>query len=413
VEVSRLVERRTRALAGEMIERRRITGALARSEQRLRTLVANTPVGIIEMTSDSRIVQANPYFCQLLEAREPALVGRGLLDLVEPDARDEVQRAWAGVAGGSVDRLQRRCRLRRDDRSLVSVDVVASPIRDAKGRIVRVVSVIQDLSESERRGLAEMAREKAEAASRAKTEFVARMSHELRTPLNAMLGFAQLLANRPDQPLTPEQADAVRVIEQSGWHLLDMINELLELSRIESGHIRVELGPVDLEAAVAECIHLVGSLGTLPTVTISTRIARDAVSVLADSGRLRQVLLNLLSNAIKYNRAGGTVRIEAAAVPGTACIELRVHDTGTGMTEEQLAHLFEPFNRLGRDDTIPGTGIGLVIARNLVELMNGTLAARSRLGEGSCFTVTLPSAPRATSPAPHPLGAPLGRAMHG
>ncbi len=406
-EVARLVERRTGELAGEMKIRRRITAALARSEQRLRTLLGNTPAGIVEITPDQRIAQANPHFYQLVCMREPALAGRSLLELVHPEEREAEARAWSSLATRPTDQLQRRFRLLREDGSAISVDAVTSPIRDARGRVVRMVAVIQDLSETEKRALAEMAREKAEAASRAKTDFVARMSHELRTPLNALLGFAQLLANRPDEPLSQAQAEAVRVIEQSGWHLLDMINDLLELSRIESGNVRVQIGRIDLELVVAESLHLVGSLGSEQGILVSTHIDPSARHANADPTRLRQVLVNLLSNAIKYNRPGGTVRIEATKERGSARLELRVRDTGMGIGAEQLAHLFEPFNRLGRDDTIPGTGIGLAIARNLVELMDGTLEASSEPGRGCCFTVSLPAA---QPPAPEPAARPLGRA---
>ncbi len=406
-EVTRLVERRTHELAEEMKIRRRITGALARSEQRLRTLLGNTPAGIVEMTPDQRIAQANSHFYGLVGVREPALVGRRVLELVHPDERDAESGAWSSLAAQGVDQIQRRFRLLRDDGSAISVDAVSSPIRDARGRVVRIVAVIQDLSEIEQRAIAEMAREKAEAASRAKTEFVARMSHELRTPLNALLGFAQLLASRPEEPLSDQQAEAVRVIEQSGWHLLDMINDLLELSRIEAGHVRVQLGRIDLEVIVAESLHLVGALGQPQSILVSTHVDEAARHVIADPTRLRQVLVNLLSNAIKYNRPHGRVRIEAQREAGSSRIALRVRDTGAGMNAEQLAHLFEPFNRLGRDDTIPGTGIGLAIARNLVELMDGTLEAGSLPGQGSCFTVRLAAA---QPPGVEPTARPIGRA---
>jgi len=405
-EVARLVERRTSELAGEMKIRRRITAALARSEQRLRTLLGSTPAGIVEMTPDQRIVQANPWFHQLVGLREPALVGRSLVELVHPEERDAEARALSTLAERPLEQFQRRFRLLREDGSAISVDAVTSPIRDARGQVVRMVAVIQDLSEMEKRARAEMAREKAEAASRAKTEFVARMSHELRTPLNALLGFAQLLANRPDDPLSDEQAEAVRIIEQSGWHLLDMINDLLELARIESGNVRVEIDRVDLDVIVAESLHLVGSLGTEQGIRVATHIDPSARHVRADPTRLRQVLVNLLSNAIKYNRPGGKVSIESEARADAGTVALRVRDTGMGLTADQLAHLFEPFNRLGRDDTIPGTGIGLAIARNLVELMDGTLEASGAPGEGCCFSVVLPLA---EPPAVRPM-APLGRA---
>src|SRR5690606_35456737 len=179
-EVTRLVERRTSELAGEMKIRRRITAALARSEQRLRTLLGSTPAGIVEKTPDQRIVQANPWFHRLVGLREPGLGGRSLVELRRPEERDAAARALSTRPARPLEQFQRRFRRLREDGSAISVGAVTSPIRDARGQVVRMVSVIQDLSEMGKRARAEMAREKAEAASRAKTEFVARMSHELR-----------------------------------------------------------------------------------------------------------------------------------------------------------------------------------------------------------------------------------------
>ena len=238
----------------------------------------------------------------------------------------------------------------------------------------------------------------AQRANAAKTEFLSRMSHELRTPLNAVLGFSQLLRMDAADPLNPAQTEWVRHIENAGTHLLAMINDVLDLSRIESGSMPLSLDTVSLALAVNEALALVSGIAADGEVQIRVEPWRAdqpaSGQVRADHLRLRQVLVNLIGNAVKYNRRGGTVVIAWRPSVNAARIELEVRDTGLGMSPEQLAHLFEPFNRLGAETTsIEGTGIGLVISQRLVQTMGGELEVSSEKGVGSCFRVSLPAAP--------------------
>jgi len=238
----------------------------------------------------------------------------------------------------------------------------------------------------------------AQRANAAKTEFLSRMSHELRTPLNAVLGFSQLLRMDATAPLKPAQTQWVRHIENAGTHLLAMINDVLDLSRIESGSMPLSLDTVSLPIAVREALALVSGLASDGEVQIRVEPDRSdrpaGGQVRADHLRLRQVLVNLIGNAVKYNRRGGTVVIGWRPSANGARIELEVRDTGLGMSTEQLAHLFEPFNRLGAERTsIEGTGIGLVISQRLVQTMGGELEVSSEKGVGSCFRISLPAAP--------------------
>jgi signal transduction histidine kinase/CheY-like chemotaxis protein/integral membrane sensor domain MASE1 len=247
------------------------------------------------------------------------------------------------------------------------------------------------MSEARRR------RAEAESANKAKTEFLSRMSHELRTPLNAVLGFAQLLEIDPKEPLTPTQAKNVGQIQVAGWHLLDMIDDVLDISRIESGSLRLQAEPLPVRD---ELIHAMKALQPQARqqgveLTLSGAVEADWL-VLADPTRLRQILSNLLSNAIKFNHQGGQVRLKVTREGDARGPRLRIaiHDTGLGMSEAQLAQLFQPFNRLGREQGGPGgTGIGLVVAQHLAVLMQGQIDAHSKEGEGSTFTLTLPEAP--------------------
>lgn len=232
----------------------------------------------------------------------------------------------------------------------------------------------------------------AEAANRAKTAFLSRMSHELRTPLNAVLGFTQVLQMDPQETLSERQRQMVGLIESSGQHLLSMISDVLDFSRIESGQLRMEIERMAASDLIDECQHMMGTEALHAGLHLTVRNTAQLAHVRADRTRLKQVLLNLLSNAIKYNQPGGQV-ILSLQHQGN-CLRFTVQDTGLGIPSEQLPHLFEPFNRLGRHHSDkPGAGIGLVICKQLLELMGSQLQVRSTPNEGSEFWFDLPQAP--------------------
>jgi len=239
-------------------------------------------------------------------------------------------------------------------------------------------------------------REAAESANRAKGEFLSRMSHELRTPLNSVLGFAQLLAADPSTPLSGTQLERVRLIEKAGWHLRDMIDEVLDLARIEAGALKLELAPVDLAQLLEECRSLLATEAAQRQVVIGPPETLPAggppAIVLADPTRLRQILLNLIGNAVKYNRDGGSVGLRIAG-RGKGEFAVSIEDTGPGLSSGEIERLFVPFDRIGREKTSPGTGIGLVISRHLAESMGGRLEVHSEPQRGSTFTLVVPAAP--------------------
>lgn len=232
----------------------------------------------------------------------------------------------------------------------------------------------------------------AEAANQAKTTFLSRMSHELRTPLNAVLGFAQVLKIDHTERLSDRQYDMVCKIETSGQHLLDMISDVLDVSRIESGTLQMAIVDVDLSALLTECHQMMQAETQACGLQLTLAIPPgDLPWVRGDKTRLRQVVLNLVSNAIKYNVAHG--RITLSMQPLDAAMRLSVQDTGLGMTTAQTSHLFEPFNRLGRQNSsTPGTGIGLVICKHLLEQMDSSLQYTTTQGQGSTFYFDLPLA---------------------
>jgi len=256
----------------------------------------------------------------------------------------------------------------------------------------------------------ELAIEEARNANQAKSAFLSSMSHELRTPLNAILGFAQILASK-DMPTTPEQKlEFSGHILKSGRHLLTLINEILDLAKVEAGALSLSMEPVPLADVLAECQGMIAPLAAARGVRVLFPDAH-AAHVHADRTRIKQVLLNLLSNAVKYNREGGAVIVDCAR-PAPQRLRLSVQDTGMGLSPEQVAGLFQPFNRLGQEGgTQEGTGIGLVVTRRLVELMGGAIGVTSSPGVGSVFWIeldvasvdgTAPAAPAARPAAARP-----------
>jgi signal transduction histidine kinase/ActR/RegA family two-component response regulator len=247
-------------------------------------------------------------------------------------------------------------------------------------------------------------REEADRANLAKSEFLSRMSHELRTPLNAILGFAQLLEL---DDLDERQRDNVAHIVSGGRHLLDLINEVLEISRIEAGSMSPAIQPVHAPTIVRDALELVGPLADQRGITLKAETAGfDRVWVAADQQRLKQVLLNLLANAVKYNRDAGSVTVTIRASDSRA--QIGVIDTGQGIAQDRLPMLFVPFERLDAEGTeVEGTGLGLVLALRLAEAMGGTIRVESQPWIGSTFTVDLPLAETPAESVPKPAEAPV------
>ena len=307
------------------------------------------------------------------------------LQLVHPDDRPRARRMAERVRHEAVP-LDHEFRVRLPDGSWRWLASRSVAICDAEGTPVRRIGVNWDITDA-RNAVSE--REQRLAAQRevqAKSQFLARMSHELRTPLNAVLGFTQLLLSESQAASPAVRAQRLEHIRSAGQHLLSLIDDVLDLSRLEGGEVAIALEPVPLRELAQGLLPLVEPAARERGVSM---LAADLdFTPLADATRLRQVLLNLLTNAIKYNRAGGSVRIEATAADGV--VALSVSDTGQGMSPQQMQHLFEPFNRLGAEgSSIEGTGIGLAIVKALVERMDGTVHVESVLGRGTRIELRL------------------------
>ena len=275
------------------------------------------------------------------------------------------------------------------DGSRLPVVVSTTALRGEDEALIGYLQIGTDNSARERVELAlKESKAVADRANLAKTEFLSGMSHELRTPLNAILGFAQLLETGAPEP-TALQQRSINQILKAGWYLLDLINEILDLSQIESGALTLSYEPVLLNDVMQECRAMIEPQAGTRNISMNFPVFSRPLFVMADRTRLKQVMINLLSNAIKYNKTGGRVTVDFSH-PKPAVIRISVHDTGDGLTAEKIEQLFQPFNRLGKESGVEeGTGIGLVMTKRLMELMKGAIGVSSTPNEGSEFWVEL------------------------
>jgi len=311
---------------------------------------------------------------------------------IHPDDKPQVMELVRQYRDGEIDGYETEHRLRHKDGHWIWVQdrgkIVA---RDAEGRPLRVVGTQVDITERRQHQSALRDKERAEAASRAKSEFLSRMSHEMRTPLNAVIGFTQLLRLNGGESRHQLERYSNHILE-AGQHLLNLIDEVLDLQRVEAGKLALDLQPVAVRPLVGSVLGLLAPIAQRRAVKSVNEVDASA-QVRADPRRLRQVLINLMSNGIKYNREGGTLSIGCSAEAAHGRWGITVEDDGLGLSAEQQARLFQPFERLGLETSaIEGTGLGLIIARRLVEEMGGALRLDSEPGRGTRVTIELPQA---------------------
>jgi len=292
----------------------------------------------------------------------------------------------------------------RKDGTAFWANVVITAVRDETGELIGFAKVTRDLTErrnAELRAIADARRlAQAESANIAKSEFLTAMSHELRTPLNAIGGYTELLSLGLGGPITSEQNDYLERIRRSQQHLMHVISDLLNFSRIEAGQLTYDIATFPLRDVIATVVPLIEPQARAKGVTLNAAIDDQECVALADRGKVDQILLNLLSNAVKFTNTGGSVRISCKAENNFARIS--VTDTGVGIPSRKAEAIFEPFVQLGRSlsSAHEGTGLGLAISRDLARAMNGDLTVTSMVGAGSTFTLSLPHPATQSEPAP-------------
>ena len=374
----------------DVTESARAQRALQASESRFRTMADAAPAFIWQCDAQGQVVWFNQRWLRLIGRTLAQAVAESWNTRIHPQdlprCRSTFEQAWGRAAPFEIE-----YRVATADGSEVWLADSGIPHLDGEGRLDGYVTYGWDTTArkaAERNLIA--ARDEAERANQAKSAFLSRMSHELRTPLNAVLGFAQLIDRDTDEPPRPMQRERVQQILRGGAHLLVLINEVLDLARIEAGAVPMNVEAVDLDALLPECRQLVEATARQQGVQLDLALPPQGLGrVVTDATRLRQVLLNLLSNAIKYNRAGGRVCLSGQT--DGPCVTLSVSDTGPGLSPAQQARLFQAFERLDADrGPVEGTGIGLALSKALVDLMGGRIGVRSRPGSGSTFWVELP-----------------------
>jgi PAS domain S-box-containing protein len=394
----------------DITERKQTELALRETEARWERAANAAGIGLIEIDLLRGQLSLDRRACQVHGLPHPhaPLTLEAWLAMVHEDdragARFGLERARH--PGGHTEG---RVRVTGGDGVERHLELAADARADAHGRVTALLGTCRDISEHIAHERLRRDKEAAERANHAKSQFLSRVSHELRTPLNSIIGFAQLMALDERWPLPPEQRQRLAGVQRAGGHLLELIDEVLDLTRIERPDFHLPLQPVDVANAVAGCLRVLQPLAEQHRVSLPMPPAAPCW-VQADSRALEQVLMNLLSNAIKYNRPGGSVRLRLA--DDATHVQLSVVDDGQGLDAMQQSQLFQPFNRLGAERSrVEGTGLGLVIARELTLAMEGRLEVQSEVGRGSRFTVVLwacdaaapAAAPEIEPTAPMPL----------
>lgn len=390
----------------EISQRTKAEEELKRSEKKFRSLFESAPDSIHILGMDGVIVQANPAATNLLAFTEAELVGKPLTDLLSPGSKLRFDRCLSRLPeeGTCREELDLVCK----NGITIGLDSSASAVRNERGQLVSFVVFHRDVTEKRRALVAaeEAAKEleialanatrlrvQADAANRAKSDFLATMSHELRTPLNAIIGFSEILEDRTFGAMNEKQLQFVRYVLDSGRHLLKLINDILDLAKIESGKAELQLAPVKLGELLRSSLITIKEKAKDQNIGLEVHIEEKIASArfLADEVKLRQVMFNLLSNAVKFTPDGGRVRLEV--LRNLDYIVIRVSDNGIGLTPDNFEHIFGAFEQV--DSTLArrqqGTGLGLALTRRLVHLQGGRIWVESPgLGKGSTFTFTIP-----------------------
>ncbi len=374
---------RIAVFAREMTGERQLIAALAAAQAQYRDAFENAVVGMFRTTPDGRYLAANRALARMYGFADPEQLKAELTDIgaqlyVERDRREAFRRRL--IENDAVRGFESE--IRRRDGSVAWIAESARAVRDAAGALLYYEGMVEDVTEAKRV-------RQAEAAAQAKANFLANMSHELRTPLNAVLGFSDVMVSELFGPLPPRYRDYAGLIHEAGSHLLRLINDVLDLAKVDAGRLDLRDEILSVPELIAACLHLVREAAERGGVRIEVAVREPLPRVRGDGLRLKQILLNLLSNAVKFTPAGGTVAVRAEV--GPAGLTVAVQDTGPGIAAADLERVMEPFSQADTARAHEGTGLGLPLARRLAELHGGSLDLESAPGQGTTARLRLPA----------------------
>ena len=366
---------------------------------KLSKAVENSPAMVVIANNSGAVEYVNPRFTEITGYSEKDILGKNPSIMKSPKTPDSTYaELWQTILAGNLWSGE-LCNVRQDG-SEFWVSASIAPVLSETGEVSNFIAIEEDITD--KKLLEETliaAKDSAIQANRAKSEFLASMSHELRTPLNAIIGFSQL--SEYDDSLTEQQKSNSRQIYKAGKHLLNLVDDVLDLTKIEIGKIKLNLQAIPLKDLINECYELINPIALEKQINLKVTHQSNDCTVQADYTRLKQIVLNLLSNAVKYTPESGQVELKCETSKNDILIS--IIDNGSGISAENQDRLFEPFNRLGKEGgTIQGTGIGLVITKKLIDMMGGRLEFESEINKGSMFTLVLPKhepAPFKASPA--------------
>ena len=389
--ISPMAAGRVLYLTRDITQQRAAERALKAAEERWKFALEGSGDGVWDVDEDRQFAFYSPRWKEMLGHREDE-VGHSIHEWsrrIHPDDQARVLKAIEAYRRGDTAAYETEHRLRhKDGHWLWVLDRGKIVERRADGTPRRIVGTHSDITRSKQADQAVLDKQAAELANHAKSEFLSRMSHEMRTPLNAVIGFSQLMRMSVDQVDVDKVHEYADHVLDAGQHLLALINDVLDLQKVEEGALSLDLGRVALDDLVARTIDLLAPMARTRGIRFDNTVPPH-VRVRADAQRLRQVLLNVASNAVKYNRPGGVVRWRLQQKSADR-LTLLIEDEGTGLTPEQMGRLFQPFERLGKEtSTIEGTGLGLIIARSLMQAIGGDLKVTSQLGHGTCIALEM------------------------
>jgi len=373
-------------VARDITERKRAQEAIRKSEERYRTLFENAPDGIVIADRGSHFIDANPSMCRMLGYTREELVGRHGSNFVTEREIQHIGRVLDPIKG-----ISREWQFRRKDGSIFEAETITTLMPDGNR-----LAMIRDITERKLADAAlretEKERQLAAEANRLKSEFLANMSHELRTPLNCIIGFTEFLVDEKAGSLNAKQKEYLTDVHNSSRHLLQLINDVLDLAKVEAGKLDLNPETFSLSKAVEEVCAVVKGIAQKKSVIVKWSVAPELADITLDQQKFKQICYNLLANAVKFTDPGGSVTINALAREGQR-FEVRVADTGIGIKKEDMHRLFREFEQLetGSARRFEGTGLGLALTKKLVEFHGGSIAVESEHGKGSTFSVTLPT----------------------